>query len=817
MHISVILANGASASAISGLVSRLSKSTTERIVVVSDGETPTLADQRVCYVNSINKVCCEPEDVVLVTDLSQTPDDLCKIEYSSDEKPVFCMSGIRISGDGEKINRNMLSIEKISNTGEYVENDVSSSSPVDAFTSFPVVMPGSCFRKAVEKKPDEWTPISLSETLSKCGFKIMCVGTKNDEGMQSTVFEHAFIKTSSKYLSGIAETNEKKYLERKMMEKLEKERSRRAYTGERSLREIDISVDNTEFEKQTDNETVEREEETHAVAKEYDKTRSDSLVVMMTTHNRTATACTCLLSLLKNIVYDDVRWIISDDRSEPGHVERILSFMEENGFDMNKVTVRGTNEFKYGLGAAINNGLDEAFKISDIVLRTEDDWYLEKKLDVAKYARILEDCDVCGIRMAAWGGSVKKSRWDGMLVAYNVWEGSKELVFNNQVMMIHRRSSKVVGRYPENTGGAIAEETISDRYNRKTGGGNEPPFVLIDEATKPFKLNNGPFFTHIGVESTELHNYKTAPKSLLEKVERTRISLSSEFNRPVVRMCYIGDDRYMDKIATSVKSLSETPKRVSYDVHVLTVGSISNKSLGLFDKLPENIRIDIRNVPKEVIEDCISVDPSLKTRKRNGFVNRFINGRYGMATQSSRWHLHRIFDFKKILYVDGDIIFRRSPIELFFTDVSDVAASGVQDAWNVFRDDRRESSYINSGVILFNLEKCRSEKFHEKCNKKAMRKKYLFPYDQDVINEALGDDRVLLPVKFNFPADFIIGCCERNKKFLDDLNSLYKTDYKSLHEMLSSCVCMHFCDRKPWLGDCHMSTVWNYYADMVKR
>ena len=809
MRVTVILAAGAGSAAISESVSRLPKSTTEKTFVVCNSETPAPTDQRVRYVDSIDKVECDSSDVVLVTDTSPVPKDFCKIECPSDEDTALCMSGIRISGDGVRIGGNMLSIEKISNTGEYVESDVGSSSPVDAFTSFPVAMPGSCFRKAAEKNPGEWTPMSLSETLAKCGFKMMCVGTRNDDGMQSTAFERAFIKTNNKYFLEIAERNEKVYLEKKRLMRASKERD------ERYLRDAwapETGEDRSEpYEKPDDAQghTVENQDAHDAIR--------NVLAVMITTHNRTATACTCLLSLLKNLVHDDIRWVISDDRSEPGHVETILSFMENHRFDMSKVTVRRTDEFRYGLGAAINNGLDEGFRLSDVVLRTEDDWYLDRKLDMYRYIKILESREVCGIRMAAWGGSVKESKWDGMLIAYNLWEDSKELVFNNQVMLVHRRSRDVVGRYPENIGGAPSEEAVSARYNRKTKGGNVPPFVLIDGATKPFRLNNGPFFSHIGVESTELHNYKMAPRRLLERVVDTRKELSGMKKRPTVRICYIGDDRYMDKIATSVASIANTGNRCLYDVHVLTVGPVSSRSKRLFDGLPANMKIWIEAVPNEIVKDCISVDPSIGAEKRNGFIDRFINGKYGMTSQSSRWHLHRIFDFPKILYVDGDIIFKKPPIDLFFTDVSDVLAGGVKDAWNVWRQDRRNSSYINSGVMLFNLEKCRSERFHEKCNERAPSKKYLFPYDQDVINEALGNDRAILPLAFNFPVDVIIESCGSNEGFIDEINSMYGTRYKSLHEMLSTCVCMHFCGRKPWLGDCHMSTVWNYYADMVAK
>jgi len=46
--------------------------------------------------------------------------------------------------------------------------------------------------------------------------------------------------------------------------------------------------------------------------------------VIITTHNRTNVACACIESFVKNIKYPNLDWIISDDRSEPGHVEKLL-------------------------------------------------------------------------------------------------------------------------------------------------------------------------------------------------------------------------------------------------------------------------------------------------------------------------------------------------------------------------------------------------------------------------------------------------------------------------------------------------------------
>ena len=120
---------------------------------------------------------------------------------------------------------------------------------------------------------------------------------------------------------------------------------------------------------------------------------------------------------------------------------------------------------------------------------------------------------------------------------------------------------------------------------------------------------------------------------------------------------------------------------------------------------------------------------------------------------------HRFFtDIDKILYLDSDILVCRDLTELFDTDLNDYVLGGVRDMAPV--NDRfhpqgiivkkfaekylNNGPYINSGVLLLNLEKMRENE-----NLLFETKIPLFYPDQDLINAAFVGKIKILPLKYN--------------------------------------------------------------------
>lgn len=105
---------------------------------------------------------------------------------------------------------------------------------------------------------------------------------------------------------------------------------------------------------------------------------------------------------------------------------------------------------------------------------------------------------------------------------------------------------------------------------------------------------------------------------------------------------------------------------------------------------------------------------------------------------------------KRILYLDYDVVARGDITEFYDTDLTGVEVAGVLDIygrrWYHYRGLFRQD-YMNSGVMLFNMEECRKTRMFEKAAKICAEKWMLLP-DQSALNRAI-DRRKLMPRKFN--------------------------------------------------------------------
>lgn len=105
---------------------------------------------------------------------------------------------------------------------------------------------------------------------------------------------------------------------------------------------------------------------------------------------------------------------------------------------------------------------------------------------------------------------------------------------------------------------------------------------------------------------------------------------------------------------------------------------------------------------------------------------------------------------KRILYLDYDVVARGDITEFYNTDLTGVEVAGVLDIygrrWYHYRGLFKQD-YMNSGVMLFNMEECRKTRMFEKAAKICAEKWMLLP-DQSALNRAI-DRRKLMPRKFN--------------------------------------------------------------------
>ncbi len=156
------------------------------------------------------------------------------------------------------------------------------------------------------------------------------------------------------------------------------------------------------------------------------------------------------------------------------------------------------------------------------------------------------------------------------------------------------------------------------------------------------------------------------------------------------------------------------------------------------------------------------------------------------------YYRFKIFDLieqDKVLYLDSDILIKGDLHELFEIDLSNYLAAGATNSDipdNKIIDEN--NIYINSGVILFNLEKCKAQGISEKLFDlaKNIPEEFMYP-DQDIFNHVLKSKIKMLNIKWNYLYPLYSDYNER-KDFYDN--------------ELANCVIRHYVSPdKPWKED----------------
>lgn len=152
-------------------------------------------------------------------------------------------------------------------------------------------------------------------------------------------------------------------------------------------------------------------------------------------------------------------------------------------------------------------------------------------------------------------------------------------------------------------------------------------------------------------------------------------------------------------------------------------------------------------------------------------------------------------DIEKVLYLDGDIICRKSLMALWETDIANYAVAAVPDydeevirkldylhlsTWN---------GYFNAGVLLINLKYWRDHHlsgiFYEVIDKEG---NILRNGDQDVLNYVLNEKKLSLPLKYNLASGWLMVREGYDKqKYAEELQDARRDP-----------VMVHYTSSKPW-------------------
>ena len=184
-------------------------------------------------------------------------------------------------------------------------------------------------------------------------------------------------------------------------------------------------------------------------------------------------------------------------------------------------------------------------------------------------------------------------------------------------------------------------------------------------------------------------------------------------------------------------------------------------------------------------------------------------------------------EHEKIIYCDGDVIFKQSILNIFNFDLDDNYIAGVRTGGSISKAEMRSyiktlnlnpDNYINGGVQLINSKLMRESKLNEEFEK-HLRKKYTYQ-DQDIVNIVCKDRIAFMPKWFNAGPMWTAFLPEvTNQESLQNYNGIYDRCgmYPSeLNTDLSYPVIIHYAGEKPWKHFTYLwLSWWNVYKETV--
>lgn len=241
------------------------------------------------------------------------------------------------------------------------------------------------------------------------------------------------------------------------------------------------------------------------------------------------------------------------------------------------------------------------------------------------------------------------------------------------------------------------------------------------------------------------------------------------------------DDNYAKYCMITIVSILENNTDTSCCVYVLT-DSLNNHNLKLFSYLENYYRQQIR----------VTVIP------QDTFNNLKVRSRYPKSMYY-RFLLPDIIDDDRVLYLDCDIIIRKSLAGFYNTSLTDLAAAVVEDAQG---DDtllhnriKYSGTYFNSGVMLINLDYWRKYNIKDKLIEFIQKNpdRCYYP-DQDALNIVL-EGRV-------FYVDYTYNCQEAWFHNLENILFSY-TKFVQVNNTIDDPIIVHYTSTlKPWFAEC---------------
>lgn len=236
-----------------------------------------------------------------------------------------------------------------------------------------------------------------------------------------------------------------------------------------------------------------------------------------------------------------------------------------------------------------------------------------------------------------------------------------------------------------------------------------------------------------------------------------------------MNILFCGDERIFDGVLMSVLSLMRRGKKDNiYNIYIATIGyetvvPFPKEKAAFLDRLVK------KDNPKNAVSLIDATEVFLKDLPKKNM------GSYFTPASMLRLYLDRmpeIMKLNRVLYLDYDVLARKDISEFYNMDLDGIEAAGVLDIYGknfyhyhgLFNFD-----YMNSGVMLFNVQECLKTGVLKKAVK-LCKKRWMMLADQAALNKSITK-RKLVDRKYNEQAerpkeDTVLHHFSNNFKFL---------------------------------------------------
>lgn len=265
-----------------------------------------------------------------------------------------------------------------------------------------------------------------------------------------------------------------------------------------------------------------------------------------------------------------------------------------------------------------------------------------------------------------------------------------------------------------------------------------------------------------------------------------------------MNLLYCGDEKAEDGILISILSFLKHVKE-ELNIYILTMSLKTEKCDYQAVSDPVACFLDQR-VKKENPENkVVRIDVSELFQTELPTAN--------LDTRFTPYCMLRLFADEipglpdKLLYLDADVICRKDCGKFYHQDISGCELTGVLDHYGkwFFRRNPFRMDYINSGVLLLNMDRIRRDGLFRKCRDLCREKKMFMP-DQTAINK-LAKQKKIQPRKYN----------EQRELRRDTVLQHFTTSFRFF-------PWLHTLTVKPWqVDDMHKKLALYEYDDILEE